>query len=166
MHHDSINDLPEELKRQLFNERSLNSRPSSPDFSQADPYLRIEGLGKTGKHPEGKYTETDEGEIAFSVAADKKNKKVLVDFGTPVVRFGMDAAQARQLAKMLMDKADELELATIELRCDHGLSPSACSRCLREQLNRAEDIATLERLRDEASNTGVEEFRKEWQGEF
>lgn len=68
-----------------------------------------EGLGATGRYPEGKLGEHDEGEIAFAVAADPKNKKVLIDFGKPVAFLGMNPKQAIELGQMLIDKAVEIE---------------------------------------------------------
>jgi hypothetical protein len=66
-----------------------------------------EGLGATGKHPRGKLTADDEGEIMCDIAADAKNRKVLVNFGKPVVWIGFDPEQAVALAEMLLDKAHQ-----------------------------------------------------------
>jgi hypothetical protein len=66
-------------------------------------------LGATGRYPEGKLGEHDEGEIAFAVAADPKNKKVLIDFGKPVAFLGMNPEQAVALGEMLIAKAGELK---------------------------------------------------------
>ena len=68
----------------------------------------MEKLGATGKFPKGKLREEDEGEIQFAVATDKENKVVLLDFGKPVVWLGLPAAEARMLANILNEKADEL----------------------------------------------------------
>jgi hypothetical protein len=67
-----------------------------------------EGLGATGRFPEGKLNEHDEGEIAFAVAADPEHKKILIHFGTPVAFLGMTGEQAIQLGQMLIAKAGEL----------------------------------------------------------
>lgn len=67
----------------------------------------FERLGKTGKFPEGQYTNDDEGEIQFGVAADRANRKVIVDFGTPVAWMGMTPEQARELGLLLQQKAAE-----------------------------------------------------------
>jgi len=66
-------------------------------------------LGATGRYPEGKLGKHDEGEIAFAVAADPKNKKVLIDFGKPVAFLGMNPEQAVALGEMLIAKAGELK---------------------------------------------------------
>jgi len=66
-------------------------------------------LGATGRYPQGKLNEHDEGEIAFAIAADPKNKKVLIDFGKPVAFIGMDKSQAIQLGQMLIAKAAQIE---------------------------------------------------------
>lgn len=56
-------------------------------------------LGATGKFPEGKLTESDEGEIAFGIT--HKNGKVVVSFGKPVAWVGFGPAQATELAGLL-----------------------------------------------------------------
>lgn len=68
-----------------------------------------ERIGATGRFPEGKLGQHDEGEIAFAVAADPKHKKVLIDFGKPVAFLGMNADQAIALGEMLIAKAGELK---------------------------------------------------------
>lgn len=66
-------------------------------------------LGATGRYPEGKLGAHDEGEIAFAVAADPVNKKILIDFGKPVAFLGMNKAQAVELGQMLIAKAKQLK---------------------------------------------------------
>jgi hypothetical protein len=61
-------------------------------------------LGATGRFPQGQLTERDEGEIAFRVGVI--DRKVVLDFGQEVVWMGMDAAQARSLARALLKHAD------------------------------------------------------------
>lgn len=61
--------------------------------------------------PEGRLNRADEGELAFAVAADHEQKAVLIHFGKPVVWCGMNAKQARMLAGLLTEKANELEPA-------------------------------------------------------
>lgn len=58
------------------------------------------GVGPTGRFPEGKLTENDDGEIAFAVF--RKDGKIIVDFGGPVSWFGMNPEQAKALAKILI----------------------------------------------------------------
>lgn len=63
-------------------------------------------FGATGQYPDGHYTDADEGEIQFGLAADKAAGKVIIDFGKPVAWIGMLPAQARELAALLVAKAD------------------------------------------------------------
>lgn len=79
-----------------------------PDFIQERFKTAPEGLGATGRYPEGKLGAHDEGEIAFAVAADPKNKKVLINFGKPVAFLGMNREQAVALAHLLIQKAMEI----------------------------------------------------------
>jgi len=84
------------------------SDPSlAPDIKQL--FEPRSPLGATGRYPEGKLGKHDEGEIAFAVAADPKNKKVLIDFGKPVAFLGMNPEQAVALGEMLIAKAGELK---------------------------------------------------------
>lgn len=64
--------------------------------------------GATGRFPEGKLTPNDEGELAVAVGI--QDEKVIIDFGpTPVqwVAFGPEIA--RQLANVLVDRAETIE---------------------------------------------------------
>ena len=70
-----------------------------------------ERLGATGKYPEGKYTEQDEGEIAFGIASDTTNEKLLINFGKPVAWVGMMPEQAEAVADSLRDHAREVREA-------------------------------------------------------
>jgi hypothetical protein len=65
------------------------------------------GLGATGRFPEGKLNADDEGEIAVGIAADRKNRKVVVDFGKPVAWIGFSPEQATELGEMLIAKGME-----------------------------------------------------------
>lgn len=73
-----------------------------------DPAPETQKLGATGQHPEGKLNPDDEGEIAFAIGADRENKKVLIDFGTPVKWIAMNPDQATQFAHILIEKAIEI----------------------------------------------------------
>jgi hypothetical protein len=64
--------------------------------------------GPTGKFPEGKLNEDDKGELQMRVGTDTKNKKVILDFGSPVTWLGLDPEGARDLAKLLTDAADKV----------------------------------------------------------
>jgi hypothetical protein len=66
-------------------------------------------IGPTGIFPRGKLNDTDEGELAVGIAADKSTKKVLIQFGTPTAWIGMDPDQAIGFAQLIQDKALELK---------------------------------------------------------
>lgn len=66
-------------------------------------------LGATGKFPYGKASEDDEGELRMALATDHGNGIVRIVFGKPIGWLGLPAAEARTLATLLMEKADELE---------------------------------------------------------
>jgi hypothetical protein len=63
-------------------------------------------LGATGQFPEGKLTKEDEGEIRIAIGHTPG--KVVMDFGEkPITWIGFTPVQARQIAMMLMERADE-----------------------------------------------------------
>lgn len=66
-------------------------------------------LGATGRFPRGKAGDTDEGELRFAIAADHSEGIVRVEFGKPVAWLGLPVNEARALAKLLLEKADEIE---------------------------------------------------------
>lgn len=59
--------------------------------------------GATGNFPDGKLTETDEGEIKFAITAIED--RVVVNFGTPVHWVGFTRAQALAVANSLTKHA-------------------------------------------------------------
>ena len=73
--------------------------PPDPDFLKRMGFK----LGATGRFPEGKLTEHDEGEIQFAIA--HKDGKVLIQFGKPVAWLGMTPGQAKDLAESLTKHA-------------------------------------------------------------
>lgn len=66
-----------------------------------------ESLGKTGEHPRGRLTPTDEG--GTKIAVGSKNGAVVIDFGTPVAWIGFSSDEARQLAESLIKHADQVD---------------------------------------------------------
>jgi len=66
-------------------------------------------LGPTGRFPQGQADATDEGEIRLAIAADHQQAIVRLAFGKPIAWLGLPSNDARALAQMLIDKADELD---------------------------------------------------------
>lgn len=66
-------------------------------------------LGASGEFPSGKLNEADESELTLAISSDKTAGKVLVQFGKSIKWIGMDAVQARGLAALLINKANELD---------------------------------------------------------
>ena len=56
-------------------------------------------LGATGRYPDGKLNEHDEGELRIAVGEHKGN--VFLDFGKPITWLGMPPAQMRGLIEKL-----------------------------------------------------------------
>ena len=70
---------------------------------------RKQFLGPTGRFPNGKVFEDDEGELYVGIGHDLQRKIVFVDFAKRVAWLGIDAATARKLAARLIEHADKLE---------------------------------------------------------
>lgn len=66
-------------------------------------------LGKTGNFPRGHADATDDGEIRMAVFVDQPNAIVRLEFGTAVSWLGLPASHCRELAAVLLEKAEELE---------------------------------------------------------
>ena len=66
-------------------------------------------LGATGRFPRGKADAHDEGELRMALAADHANAIVRLEFGTPTAWLGLPSHEARQLAALLIEKANEID---------------------------------------------------------
>lgn len=66
-----------------------------------------DGLGATGRYPQGRLCQDDEGEIRVAVAADLAARKVVIDFGKPVAWIGFTPDQAREVGELLIQKGKE-----------------------------------------------------------
>lgn len=85
--------------REVDDELNANVRKALADVGQP--------LGKTGAHPRGRLTPTDEGGIRIAVGS--KNGAVVIDFGTPVAWVGFTPTEARQVASDLTKHADHID---------------------------------------------------------
>ena len=65
--------------------------------------------GPTGQYPEGRINMHDEGEIAISVAVDIQAQRVVVDFGKSIKWLAFNPDQARDMGRLLIDKADHAQ---------------------------------------------------------
>lgn len=66
-------------------------------------------LGATGRFPYGKAGSSDEGELRMALASDYTNGIVRIEFGKPVAWLGLPSQEARELARLLVSKADEID---------------------------------------------------------
>jgi len=71
--------------------------------------------GKTGDYPSGMYGPHDEGGVQFAIATDMKNRKVALDFQTPVAWMAMDPEQAIHLGNMLIKHAREVQAGKLSV---------------------------------------------------
>lgn len=69
----------------------------------------VPGLGATGGFPFGRLGRDDEGELQMALAADRRNGIVRVEFGKPIAWLGLPSWHARELARALLDKAEQLD---------------------------------------------------------
>jgi hypothetical protein len=79
-------------------------------------------LGATGKFPQGKLNERDEGELQFAVGSEKG--LVRIDFGKPVAWFALPPETAQQLAMLLLRHAARASGKPMSITIDnpHDLS--------------------------------------------
>lgn len=63
-------------------------------------------LGATGKYPQGKISENDEGELKVGITT--VNNKIVVSFGKSVTWIGMTKEEALGLAEILTERANKL----------------------------------------------------------
>lgn len=75
--------------------------------------MKIKFLGATGRHPFGKASADDEGELQFAVGTDHSQSIVRIEFGKPVGWLGLPESSARELGLLLVAKADELKAKRI-----------------------------------------------------
>jgi hypothetical protein len=66
-------------------------------------------VGPTGDFPYGPLDADDEGGLAVAIAVDPRHGVVRFEFGKPVGWLALPAGHARQLAAVLLAKADELD---------------------------------------------------------
>ena len=74
----------------------------------SNPFKKMK-FGPTGKFPYGKVHETDEGELAIGIACDYQQNTLVINFGKPIIWIGLPPSRARELARMLIERADELD---------------------------------------------------------
>ena len=70
-----------------------------------DAIAKVEGLGATGKYPQGKVSIEDEGELKMAVGMSPDRQKVILDFGKPVAWLGLDRETAESLGLLLLERA-------------------------------------------------------------
>jgi hypothetical protein len=66
-------------------------------------------IGATGQFPYGKQDDTDEGQLATAIGIDPKSGVIQIEFGKPVAWLSLPAVEARKLAAILIEKAEQLE---------------------------------------------------------
>lgn len=64
-------------------------------------------FGPTGKFPEGKLNQADEGELQLGITHDAGN--VIIDFGTQVTWIGLPPSKAIEFANMIIQHANALK---------------------------------------------------------
>lgn len=74
------------------------------DNSIIQEYIKQLNLGATGKFPEGKIDEHDEGEIKIGITV--KEETIIMNFGKNVNWVGFTKEQAKQIAASLLEKAN------------------------------------------------------------
>lgn len=93
MHHGNDNRQIDELMRRAeeFGDAQAEADKLRNDMRQA--------LGATGRHPQGKLVQDDEGEI--QIAVGHADGKVVVEFGKSIAWIGFSPDQALDLAQSI-----------------------------------------------------------------
>jgi hypothetical protein len=73
-----------------------------------DPGYDDLNLGATGKFPDGRLNDDDQGELRAALAVDRKKNRLLIQFGKPVAWLVLTREGAEELAKMIERKCMEL----------------------------------------------------------
>lgn len=64
-------------------------------------------LGPTHRFPQGRIHQSDDGELAIAIAVSQG--KIIVEFGVSTKWIGFGPREARELARLLNEKADQVE---------------------------------------------------------
>ncbi len=75
--------------------------------SMGNPKINPLDLGATGKYPEGKIADNDEGEIKIGITTMKG--RVVIDFGKQIYTVGFTPDQAMSIAEVLIKRAMEIK---------------------------------------------------------
>lgn len=86
----------------------------SPEENEATQRF-ISEIMKTSerKWPDGRLSGDDDGETAYAIAADPRNKIVRIQFSKPMCWIGLDVKAAKHLRDMLDEKLKELATAGV-----------------------------------------------------
>jgi hypothetical protein len=90
---------------EFFNEELLNKGKNTSETLNPLPADESEiktQLGATGKFPDGKLNDNDEGEIRVAIYQEKEN--IVINFGKPIVWVGFTKKQAIDIAISLLTK--------------------------------------------------------------
>lgn len=94
-----FNDFDNEESKKLFEELRLKGL--------SDQLKNPLDLGPTGKYPDGKIADNDEGEIKIGITTMKE--RIVIDFGKPIHTVGFEADQALSIASVLVKRAMEIK---------------------------------------------------------
>lgn len=82
----------------------------NPENEEAMRKMLNEIFGESKRRwPDGRVSGDDDGETRFAIVTDIKSRIIRIQFSKPMVWLGLPAKEAREFAKMLLEKADELE---------------------------------------------------------
>lgn len=81
--------------------------PSKEENDSFRDFLKTPKFGPTGRFPDGKITETDEGEIQLGITHTPEGK-VLMEFGKPIHWIGFTKEQAINIAGNLLKHANAI----------------------------------------------------------
>lgn len=119
-------------------------------------------LGATGRFPEGKLTQDDEGEIAIAIGA-APDGTVVMDFGKPTAWIGFKKAQAIEIADTLRKHAGEAPIEGPRLTLNDYAA--LCHKANEKWWTSMVDGSRLERNKGELLMLMVSEIAEAMEGE-
>lgn len=102
-------DVPADIRRELLTVATAKQLSYGWLCSIYRLGAKSRTIGPTGEFPYGVLDPHDEGELAVAIAADPQHGVIRFEFGKLINFLALPAGHARQLAAVLLAKADELD---------------------------------------------------------
>jgi hypothetical protein len=99
-------EAPEDGNSKPFND--IDQFKKLKELTELIEKFNSSSLGATGKFPDGKLNDNDDGEIRFSLTV-QDGKLIIFDFGKNIKWIGFTKKEAIQIRDLLNEKIEELK---------------------------------------------------------